>query len=51
MRAVDLLVRGEASSVIGIRNNAIIDMPIEEGLLVKKVFNKKLFDIAHAIST
>jgi 6-phosphofructokinase 1 len=50
VRAVDILLNNGVGSVIGIKNNEIINLPIDEGLAIKKSFNKELYDIASAIS-
>ena len=50
-RAVELLYEDSATSrVIGIKNNVIIDVEIEEALSIKKQFNEKMMEIANRLS-
>ena len=50
-RAVELLYEGsKVSKVIGIRRNEIIDLPIDEGLEIKKEFNKEMLEIASRLA-
>jgi 6-phosphofructokinase 1 len=49
-RAVELLSQGKSGRVVGIRDNKIIDMDIEEALNMKKKFQKELYDLAADLS-
>ena len=50
-RAVELLYDDSATSrVIGIKNNVIVDVEIEEALSIKKQFNEKMMEIANRLS-
>jgi len=44
--AVRILKDGKSNRIVGIKDNKIMDMDIIEGLKVKKVFDKELYDIA-----
>lgn len=46
VKAVDLLMADKGGKVVGIRQNEIIDMDIEEALGMPRKFNKELFDTA-----
>lgn len=50
VHAVDVIAHGRNNRAVGIRNNEIIDMDIEEALAVERKFDKKLYDIAHILS-
>lgn len=50
VHAVDLIDNDTINRVVGIRNNTIIDMDIDEALQVERKFNNKLYDIAHILS-
>ncbi len=50
MRAVELLIEGKSSRVLGFKCNEIFDMDIDKALSMKKVFNKKLYDMAKILS-
>lgn len=49
-RAVDILVEGKSSRVIGISGNNIIDVDIEEALSMKHEFNEELYNLASVLS-
>lgn len=49
-RAVELLMEGKTSRVVGIRDGEIIDDDIHEALSLEKVFDEKLYDIAMDIN-
>lgn len=49
-KAVEVLIEGESSRVIGIRGNKIIDVDIDEALSMQKEFNEDLYDIAQTLS-
>lgn len=49
-RAVELLEQGTGNRVVVCRENRIVDLDILEALEMKRPFNKKLYDIANAIS-
>jgi len=45
-RAVELLTGDKGGRVVGIKNNAIIDMEIGEALSMKKEFRRELYELA-----
>ncbi len=49
-KAVEVLMEGKTSRVIGIRNNEIIDDDIDEALAIERKFDEKLYDIAEVLS-
>lgn len=49
VRAVELLLENK-SALVGVDDNTIIDMDIEKALAMKKVFDKKLYEIASVLS-
>jgi 6-phosphofructokinase 1 len=49
-RAVELLVQGKTSRVIGVHGNEIIDEDIKEALNMSPKFNKNLYEIAKILS-
>lgn len=50
-RAVEVLLEGKTARVIGIRNNQVIDVDIDEALAIERKFDEKLYDIATEISS
>lgn len=50
-RAVEVLIEGKTSRVIGIKNNEIIDQDIDEALALDRTFNDELFNMADEISS
>ncbi len=50
VRAVELITEGQTNRVVGIKDNAIIDINIDDALSLKRTFNKELYDVAHALS-
>lgn len=50
IRAVDMLLKGESSRVVGIKNNKIIDMGIDEAMSSAPKFDKKLYEQAEILS-
>lgn len=48
-RAVELLTEEKSGRVVGIKNNKIIDMEIEEALSIKKDFQRELYELAAKI--
>lgn len=50
-RAVELLLEGKTSRVVGVRNNQVIDQDIDEALAMERKFDEKLYDIANEISS
>ncbi len=46
VRAVDVLLEGKGSRVVGIKDNKIIDQDISEALAMKRVFDRDLYDCA-----
>lgn len=49
-KAIEVLMEGKTSRVIGIRDNKIIDQDIDEALEMESKFDKELYDIAHMLS-
>lgn len=49
-KAVEVLLEGKTSRVIGIRENKIVDDDIDEALAIERKFDQELFDIAQVLS-
>ncbi|MBN3347206.1 6-phosphofructokinase [Clostridium botulinum] len=49
-KAVELLISGKSSRVVGIKNGKVIDMDIDEALAVERSFDQELYDIATILS-
>lgn len=49
-KAVELLMEGKSSRVVGIRGGQIVDDDIDEALSMPRTFNEKLYEIARALS-
>lgn len=49
-KAVELLVEGKSSRVVGIKNGKIVDVDITEALAMPKQFDKKLYEISNILS-
>ncbi|MCS4483602.1 6-phosphofructokinase [Clostridium botulinum] len=49
-KAVELLISGKSSRVVGVKNGKIIDMDIDEALAVERSFDQELYDIATILS-
>ncbi|GIM28206.1 ATP-dependent 6-phosphofructokinase [Clostridium polyendosporum] len=49
-RAVELLLEGKTSRVVGIKDNQIMDEDIDEALAMERKFDDKLYEIATALS-
>ena len=50
VKAVEVLMEGKTSRVIGIRDNKIIDQDIDEALAVERKFSQELYDLSVVIS-
>jgi 6-phosphofructokinase 1 len=50
VKAVDLLIEGKTSRVVGIKGNEIVDFDIDEALALPRVFDEKLYEISKALS-
>ena len=50
VRAVELLLEGKSARVVGIKDDKIIDMEINEALSKKKEFDKKSYQMAQILS-
>jgi len=48
--AVELLEKGMGNRVIAVRESKLIDIEIQEALLQKREFNKRLYEIAYCIA-
>jgi 6-phosphofructokinase 1 len=49
-RAVELLVDGKSSRVVGISKGKIIDLDIEEALTIEQTFDEELYELASIIN-
>ena len=49
-KAVELLMKGISGKVIGVRDNKIIDMDIDEALSIKKEFDSETYKLSKVIS-
>jgi 6-phosphofructokinase 1 len=49
-KAIEVLIEGKTSRVIGIKDNKIIDQDIDEALDIESVFDQELYDIAQVLS-
>ena len=49
-RSVELLINGKSSRVVGIKNNGVMDMDINEALAMERKLNKGLYDLAKILS-
>ena len=49
-RAVELLMENKSNRVVGIKDNHIIDLEIEEALSIEKKFQSELYDLAGILS-
>ena len=50
VRAVELLLENKSARVVGIRENKIIDMDINEALSMKRSFDKETYEMAKILS-
>jgi len=49
-RAVELLLEGKSSKVLGIKCNQVVDLDIDEALSVEKKFNRETYDLTKILS-
>ncbi len=49
-RAVELLLQGKSSRVVGVKGNEINDMPISQALSETKDFNKNMYELTKILS-
>ncbi|MGL4759864.1 MAG: 6-phosphofructokinase [Sarcina sp.] len=49
-KAVELLIEGKTARVVGIKDNKIIDMDIDEAIAVPRSFDMDLYEMANAIN-
>lgn len=49
-KAIELLMEGKTSRVVGIKDNVIFDQDIDEALALERKFDEKLYDISAEIS-
>ncbi len=49
-KAVEVLLEGKTSRVIGIKENKIIDQDIDEALALERTFDEELYEISEEIS-
>lgn len=50
VKAVELLIEGQSSQAIGIKNGKIFNMPITEAIQVKRNFDTELYTIANMLT-
>lgn len=50
IKAIDLLLEGKSGMAVGIKNNKIISMPIEEAMKCESKFNKALYEQINILS-
>ena len=50
VKAVELLLEGKSSRVVGLRNNKVVDDDIDEALSMKSKFDDELYNIAEILS-
>ena len=49
-KAVDILLKnGVCAKVVGIKDNLVFDMDIEEALKIEKKFDKDLYDLVNKL--
>lgn len=49
-KAVEVLINGGSQRVVGIKDNKIFDMDINDALAIKKEFNKDLYEVSKILS-
>ncbi len=49
-KAVELLIEGKSKRVVGIKDNKIIDLDIDEALSIEKKFDEELYEMAKVLS-
>lgn len=49
-KAVELLIEGKSKRVVGVKDNKIIDLDIEEALSMEKKFDQELYEMAKILS-
>ena len=49
-KAVELLIEGKSGRVVGIKDNNIIEMDIDESLSMKKTFDEDMYEMAKILS-
>jgi 6-phosphofructokinase 1 len=49
-RAVELLMEGKSSKVVGVKGGNVIDVDIDKALAMERKFDEKLYNIAIALS-
>lgn len=49
-KAVELLIEGKSKRVVGIKNNEIIDLDIDEALSMEKKFDQDVYEMAKILS-
>lgn len=50
MYAVELLAKGVGNKAVGIRDNKIVDIDIQQAIQMKKPFNRRLYELAMILS-
>ncbi len=51
IRAIELINEGVTNRVVGIRENKIIDVDIDEALAMKRTFNEQLYSHVNSLLT
>lgn len=49
-KAVELLIEGKSSRVVGIKDNKIIDLDIDEALSMTNTFDEETYEMAKVLS-
>ena len=49
-KAIELLMEGKTSRVVGIKENEIFDQDIDEALALERTFDEKLYEISEEVS-
>jgi 6-phosphofructokinase 1 len=49
-KAVQLLIEGKSSRVVGLKNGTVVDMDIDEALSIKTEFNEELYELSRILS-
>lgn len=49
-KAIKLLMNGKSGRAIGMKNNELIDLDIDEALSQEKVFNQDMYELTKVLS-
>lgn len=50
VRAVELLMNGQSNQAVGVHNNQVYQMPIQEALAITKPFDHEMYDLTKILS-